>query len=267
MVSGLFYPESAGELGAAVDEALGYEETPVARHTALRALLAPHGGFAYSADIQGRAWRESAGMELERVVIVGPLHGSSETGVYLPESSLFRTPLGDIEVDEESCGELETSATLFTRNDIPHLEEHAIELQLPFMKRLHPAARLVPILIGGHDPRLSRSLSSALDLLLSGAEGNTLLVVSSNLASSFSQDEAAANSDKLLSAIAGRELDILYENRGRELGLGSAAVAALVGMRSLASARFELLKRVDSARARGDERERIVQYAAGAWYA
>lgn len=271
MVAGLFYPEAGPELLWAVDssieaaEATSHAAAP-APAAAARCILSPHGGFSYSSLAQAKAWRELKGRSPSRIVVLGPWHGANEQGVFLPESNVFRTPLGDLRVDDEICDELESSGTVFVRNDIPHMEEHSIELQLPFMKRLFPDALLIPILVGGHDRRLPASLSRALDLTIEEYGDSMAVVASSNLSSSFNPDEAAARSDRIVAALERGDAEALANDEGREMGFGSAVLAAVVGLHCMRDWGFRLLKRIDSIKARGDEHERIVHYAAGAWY-
>lgn len=271
MVAGLFYPEAGPELLWAVDSSL--EAAEATSHSAdpepaaaARCILSPHGGFSYSSLAQAKAWRELKGRAPSRVVVLGPWHGANEQGVFLPESNVFRTPLGDLRVDDEICDELESSGTVFVRNDIPHMEEHSIELQLPYMKRLFPDALLIPILVGGHDRRLPASLSRALDLTIEEYGDSIAVVASSNLSSSFNPEEAAARSDRIIEAIERGDAQALADDEGREMGFGSAVLAAVVGLHCMRDLGFKLLKRIDSIKARGDEHERIVHYAAGAWY-
>lgn len=271
MVAGLFYPEAGPELLWAVDSSL--EAAEATSHAAAptpagaaRCILSPHGGFSYSSLAQAKAWRELKGRSPSRIVVLGPWHGANEQGVFLPESNLFRTPLGDVRVDDEICDELESSGTVFVRNDIPHMEEHSIELQLPFMKRLFPEALLIPILVGGHDRRLPASLSRALDLTIEEYGDSIAVVASSNLSSSFMPDEAAARSDRIIEALERGDAEALANDEGRDMGFGSAVLAAVVGLHCMRDLGFRLLKRIDSIKARGDEHERIVHYAAGAWY-
>ena len=58
----------------------------------------------------------------------------------------WATPLGEIAVDEElASGILEQSGGLASANPSAHNGEHAIEVELPFVKYLFPDAKVVPI--------------------------------------------------------------------------------------------------------------------------
>ncbi len=268
-MAGLFYPDSKTALAKAVDAALKGSSSPglnePSRGDAL-AILSPHGGFGYSSELQGLAWNACRGRDLRTIVVLGPWHGSHDNSLYLPESSCFKTPLGGIAVDYGLCQELESCGTMFQSNDIPHLAEHSIELQLPFMKQLFPEAALVPILVSGNDPGLVMGLARALDLVLAPLLAHTLIVVSSNLASSFDAAIAARRSDELLTALVARDAQRFSSAAGMELSAGAGPLAAVLGMQGLSSSAFCVLGRKDSIKARGDLVERIVHYAAGAWF-
>lgn len=265
IVAGIFYAEDPSELASAVDRALG--GAPAGRTDAL-AILSPHAGFDYSGSVQAAAWKAASGRKLERVVILAPRHRSQESAVYLPESAQFQTPLGNLAVDRAFCEELESCGTIFETNDIPHLEEHAIELQLPFMKRLFPEARLVPIVLAGRESAAISSVAKALDLVLAGDFGATLVVASSNLASSIVAADAARRSDELLALVSAGDWRAVALSRESEdqSACGAAVIATVMAMNSLRGTTYEPLLRVDSLRRRENSAERVVHYGAAAWF-
>ncbi len=286
IVAGIFYPDDPGRLGAVLDEAVAAararrqgesspresspressprEASPSARPTAI---LAPHAAFDYSLPIQAAAWSLawasfSDRPDPDRVVVVAPSRQPGDSRIYLPEFTAFETPLGTIEVDTETCAELASCGTAFGVNDLPHLESHGIELQLPFLRWLFPGTPLVPVLASG-GPAAASGLARALDLVLGESIDATLFVVSSNLAASIVAADAARRSDDalaLVSAGAWREL------AARDDLSGATALASLLAMRSPRGLRFEELARGDSSGHGSSGAERIVHYAAAAWF-
>ncbi|MBU0928717.1 MAG: AmmeMemoRadiSam system protein B [Spirochaetes bacterium] len=264
IVAGIFYPDDAAGLIDAVDDALCAALGPDSRNEPTRpiAIVSPHAAFEYACDVQAAAWASAARGPVDRVVIVAPLRRRGESAAYLPESDAFRTPLGDIEVDTGACADLESCNTLFSCNDIPHLESHAIEVQLPFMRRLFPEALLVPILVAD-DSILASGVARAIDLVLGDDFDRTLLVASANLASSIVAADAARRSDDALAmmqALAWRDL------AERSDIAGATAVSSVMAVGSMRGARYRLIKRIDSLRHGSPAAERIVNYAAVSWY-
>lgn len=265
IVAGIFYADEPEALKEAVDKVLA--ETGLVRNDAL-AILTPHAGFAYTGLIQALAWKSASGRPVKRVVMIAPHHRSRGSKMYLPESRYFRTPLGDIPIDMDICDEIESCGTLFEINDLPHLEEHAIEVQLPFMKRLFPDASLIPLIADGNEFAAIMTVARALDLVLGDERDTTLIAVSSNLSSSAVKVEAARQADELLAMICRGDWHGLIGSRERELNsaCGCNAIAEIMATSMISGYQVSILGRSDSSMLDGDKAERIIHYAAAAWY-
>lgn len=264
MVSGIFYPDDAATLMAAVDAALERVAISFGGVTKTRpsAILTPHAALEYSGDIQAAAWFAASVGPVDRVVIIAPLKRIGESGVYLPEADVFQTPIGDVEVDTGACADLESCGTLFSCSDIPHFESHAIEVQLPFMRRIFPGASLVPVLVGG-DAKVASSLARAIDVVFGDDMDRTLIVASSNLASSIVAADARRRSYDLLRIMARMDWRTLAARRDFA---GSTAIASALAVGTMRDSRFSLLRRSDSHRPGAPGMESIVNYAAASWH-
>ncbi|MBL8966101.1 MAG: AmmeMemoRadiSam system protein B [Spirochaetaceae bacterium] len=276
-VAGIFYPEEPDALGAEIGRLLDaadplFAGAPV---SAARAVMAPHASLGYSGDLAALAWKASLGRAVSRVVVLCPLHRAQEQAVYLPEAELFETPFGPIPVDHRAVDELLDCGTVFTRNDIPHFEEHGIEMQLPFMKRLFPRASLAPILVGKPSISLVRSLAAALGIVFGERREETLFVISSDLAASSKtehdedRDQAEDRAERVLTLIAEGDWKGILELKAAEefTACGSACLAAWLASPLAADTASRVLGRHDSAASRESERERLVFYAALAFVA
>jgi MEMO1 family protein len=70
------------------------------------------------------------------------------------------------------CEEIESCGTLFEINDIPHLEEHAIEVQLPFMKSVFSLTPLlIPMISDGNEVAAILAVARALGSCFRQREG------------------------------------------------------------------------------------------------
>lgn len=184
IMAGLFYPETPAEARRAVKECMRPQEgrlSPLAAST-LPAIIVPHAAWALAGRTVGAAVAAVQGRDIERIIVIGPTHQTGNPGIYLTESDSFETVLGDFTVDMDFNAELESCGTNFEFNDIPHLEEHSIEIVLPFLKQSFPSARLVPILLSGARPADVSALARALDFLVGPDPDASLIVVSANLA-------------------------------------------------------------------------------------
>ena len=61
----------------------------------------PHAGYVYSGQTAAHAYRALSARKTppSRVVLIGPCHRVAISGLALPTSSAFETPLGKLEVD------------------------------------------------------------------------------------------------------------------------------------------------------------------------
>ncbi len=176
--AGLFYPAAAARLEAALRDCLANTPPRPAGLGPAAALIVPHAALAYSGHVAGQAYTCVAGRQVERVVVLAPAHRAAFRGLALGTFRAFRTPLGDMAVDAAVCEELLRGGRGLTARRDVFRGEHSIEVQLPFLQTVCPAARLVPILCGDLGEEDIVPLAKALQTGVPAA--GTLWVVSSD---------------------------------------------------------------------------------------
>lgn len=171
-LAGTWYPGTAEELCRQVDEFLGPADEqagPVA------GLVVPHAGYRYSGAVAGRAYGALRGQVIGRVIILAPSHRARFRGAAVLEVDAFETPLGRVAVDG-IVAEL-SGRTLVQSAPAPFVHEHSVEIQLPFLQRAAPGARVVPLLFGA----LAESdYPPLVETIASLADDETVYVVSSD---------------------------------------------------------------------------------------
>ncbi|MGA2544925.1 MAG: AmmeMemoRadiSam system protein B [Rectinemataceae bacterium] len=260
-VAGIFYPDDPSELEAKVGALLAAAKPAISN---ARAILSPHAGLDYSGDLSALAWKSAAREKVDTVLVLSPLHRAKESLIYLPESDYFDIPTGRVPVDGSLVEEMRDCGTLMSVNDIPHFEEHGIELQLPFMHALLPSARLVPVLLGRPSAAAVKALASALALVFSDRIDSTLVVISSDLGSAIDAHIATAYADRFLRGFLAEDanslLDGLSAFDGFACGTGCASAYFLSGLSK--GMKPVILARHDSSSRRETGEERLVHYAA-----
>ena len=88
----------------------------------------------------------------------------------------FETPLGVVAIDRDALSGL-LGQPLFRADAAPYREEHSLEIQLPFLQRVLPHARVVPVLLGGLGDADYAVIAAALQAL---AVPGTVFVISSD---------------------------------------------------------------------------------------
>jgi AmmeMemoRadiSam system protein B len=177
-VAGRWYPGSAAALASAVDGHLAAAER-ASDLADLVALVAPHAGLMYSGPVAACAYRALGDQPADLLVLVGPSHFVGFAGVAVHPAGGFDTPLGVAQVDEACASALMGATPIVHPHPSAHAREHSLEMQLPFVRRLAPHARIDPLLMGSQDEATAIALADALATVLAGRRA--VLVASSDL--------------------------------------------------------------------------------------
>src|SRR5262245_21348345 len=184
-VAGTWYPGTAGALTRDVD---GYlQETEAWTRGPIQAVLAPHAGLMFSGPVGAHAYRAAASQRFDVIVLAGPSHFIPFDGVSIFPEGAFATPLGDAVIDDEAARVLSSSPVV---RGLPsaHQREHSLEMQLPFVRRLFPDAKIVPLVMGYQTRETILALADALAASCRGRQA--LLVGSTDLSHYFDAQTA-----------------------------------------------------------------------------
>jgi hypothetical protein len=186
-VAGSWYPGTAPALAAAVDRHLALATREVGGD--LMALVAPHAGLMYSGPVAAYAYRLLRDRSFDVAVLVGPSHFVGFDGVAMYRAGGFETPLGVAPIDESCAEALRAASPIFRDHPGAHAREHSLEMQLPFLQRVAPDAKILPLLMGYQTAETARALGDALAVALDGRKA--LLIASTDL--SHYHDAATAS--------------------------------------------------------------------------
>jgi len=203
-VAGRFYPGDAHTLTHDVRALLA-----TVRPSGLnpKALIVPHAGYIYSAAVAAAAYAalQPFASRIRRVVLLGPAHRVAIRGLALPDADAFATPLGLVEIDQEAVQSITGLPQIITSPQC-HAQEHALEVQLPFLQTVLPKFKLLPLAVGAAS---AQEVSEVLELLWGGDE--TLIVVSSDLSHYLPYDTAKRVDSVTLQAILKLEAVLDHE--------------------------------------------------------
>src|SRR4051812_37831756 len=147
-VAGTFYPGEARSLLSEIDDLLGGVD-PAPRLGFPKALVVPHAGFIYSGPVAAQAYDQLAPARglVKRVVLLGPVHRVPVRGLAIPTVDAFATPLGQVPIDQPALAAARELPQVVA-SDAAHLQEHALEVQLPFLQRQLGEFTLAPFAVG-----------------------------------------------------------------------------------------------------------------------
>jgi AmmeMemoRadiSam system protein B len=189
-VAGAFYPGPADELEAAVRgylAAAAVAEAPVSKAPKVpKAIIVPHAGYIYSGPVAASAYARLAPARdrITRVLLLGPCHRLPVDGLALSGAEAFATPLGDVPIDRQAVDQISKMPQVRVF-DAAHMDEHSLEVHLPFLQVVLADFSLVPLVVGRTS---AKDVADVLEKLW-GAE-ETLIVVSSDLSHYLPYDEA-----------------------------------------------------------------------------
>lgn len=228
-VVGSFYPADRTTLKQLITHQLDYSREvlqqlePTLPAGVPKAVIVPHAGYVYSGTAAALAYAllERGRGSVTRAVIVGPTHRVAVRGVACSTAAAFETPLGTVPVDiaaERKALGLSVneplrsgtharpgaSAPAMIVNGPTHAQEHAVEVQIPFLQTvLGPDLTIVPLNAGDATPQ---EAGDVLRALWGGPE--TVIVISSDLSHYHPHEVARALDDQTIADIAALHLPI-----------------------------------------------------------
>ncbi len=258
-VAGSFYPGRAAALAAAVDGYLAASApaTPGKTRPVPKAIIVPHAGYVYSAPVAAAAYARLTPLAgtVRRVVLLGPAHTVYLDAVAAPQVDAFDGPLGALTVDRPALWQL-AGLPQVIQDDRPHAREHALEVQLPFLKAVLGEVAILPLVVGEVAPA---AVAEVIERLWGGPE--TVILVSTDLSHYHPHAEARRRDAATAAAIEAFE--------GGRIGPEDACgCRALAGLLAAARARGLRIERLDL-RTSGDTagpKDQVVGYGAWALY-
>jgi AmmeMemoRadiSam system protein B len=261
-VAGKFYPADSRELRSEV-EAFTRASVESKASTKIRALacVVPHAGYIYSGGVAGAVYGR---LELpERYIILCPNHTGRGEPLAIMSTGAWRTPLGDVPVDETLASALKARFSLLAEDEAAHRFEHALEVQLPFLQVALSQFKFVPIAVGTGQFQVLSALGVAMASAIRET-GHPILVIASSDMNHYESDSVTRTKDRraidqVLALDPRGLLDVVREERISMCGYGPT-VAMLTAAQRLGASKAELLRYATSGDVSGD-RDTVVGYA------
>lgn len=176
--AGRFYTNNPTELKAQLQQLFSKPVRKKAENTPL-AIVVPHAGYVFSGAVAASAYNQiDPNRKFERIFIIGSSHTMAFSGASVYCTGHYETPLGRVKVDLELANQLVSGNKILNNNPDPHVFEHSLEVQLPFLQyHMHTDYQIVPVIIGSSTAETAKKLAAVLKPYLN--EKN-LFVISSD---------------------------------------------------------------------------------------
>jgi AmmeMemoRadiSam system protein B len=193
-------------------------------------LICPHAGYVYSGPVAASSFYELAiDGKPDTVVLLGPNHTGYGSVLALMREGIWRTPLGDVEVDSEISDAILHESNMVDVDEVAHRYEHSIEVQLPFLQFLYGNSfKIVPICYLMQDYESAIEVGRALTEALNAT--NTVVIASSDMTHYESAKTAGAKDHAALKAVTDLNAKRFYEivETQNITACGYAPIASLI---------------------------------------
>ncbi|MEM2025111.1 MAG: AmmeMemoRadiSam system protein B [Desulfurococcaceae archaeon] len=276
VVAGYFYPRDKEDLVEMIEwsfkHRLGPGKTPSLNKTRKHNILGfivPHAGYTYSGPIAAHSYYEAASEGVpETVVILGTNHTGYGKPVSIYPEGVWETPLGLLEVDSELGEKIAELSEIADIDEYAHLEEHSVEVQLPFIQYIYgDKVKILPIVIGVHTPELASDVSAAIANAVRSLNRDVIIISSSDFThyepyeTALEKDSAAIN--RILELDTNGFYRVVIDENVTICGPGG--IMTIMEIAKSAGAKAALLKHATSGDIGGDKSS-VVGYATIKYY-
>ena len=168
-------------------------------------LICPHAGYMFSGPVAAHAYYQLAlDGKPDLVVLFGPNHTGYGSALATMNEGVWRTPLGDVEVDGEAADRIVNEARIVDVDESAHETEHSIEVQLPFLQYLYGSSfKIVPICFLMQDLASAKDVGQAVAKVIAGK--NAVIIASSDM--THYEPQAIAEKQDMLALRAVEAMD------------------------------------------------------------
>ena len=238
-VAGQFYPAAAEELKSMIR---GMVDEKVPKEDVI-GYYAPHAGYVYSGPVVGAT--VSRVNFKDTCVIMGPSHTGAGAPFSILTEGTWRTPLGNVEIDSELAKAILANCSHLKEDRLAHLQEHSIEVQLPFIQYFRPDIKFVPITLSHANASIYRNIGVAIAKAIKDT-GKEVVIVASGDMNHYESQKITHTKDRqaiesILKLEAGELLERVREFNISMCGYGTAA-CLIYAAKEMGPVKTELVK-------------------------
>jgi AmmeMemoRadiSam system protein B/AmmeMemoRadiSam system protein A len=223
VVAGQFYPGRPDELRSMIKDMV--DEEAVKKEVI--GMIIPHAGYIYSGPVVGAVL---SGAEFkDTFIVIGPNHTGSGKPMSIMTEGIWKTPLGDVEVDTGLAAGILEECEYLEEDRRAHNFEHSIEVQLPFLQYFKPDVKIVPIVFGYAGFDIYRDTGKGIARAIKKLGREAVIVVSSDMNHYESQAVTSEKDDRAIEAVLDLDEDELMA-RVREHNITMCGVAPAVSL-------------------------------------
>ena len=266
-VAGKFYSSNKEELSSQV-KGLLHESENFSKES-VSAIIVPHAGYVFSADTASVAYK-TLHKKYKNIFLIGSSHHVNFDGASIYSEGNYKTPLGEVKVNQTIVSKLIESSSLITYSADAHSKEHTLEVQLPFLQTIYgDDLSIVPIIMATSNYETIQKVAQVLKPYFND---DNLFVISTDLSHYPSYEDAKRvdtltlngltknNSQEFIDAIIKNEKSLT--SNLQTSACGWASLLTLLEFTKNQDYRYELLKYKNSGDSIYGDKEQVVGYSA-----
>lgn len=273
-VAGVFYEKNPDSLKKQIEwcfeHKLGPEKIPkMGNKREIKGVMAPHAGYLYSGPIAAHSYYKLVEDGFpETFIILSPNHTGLGSGISTMLEGEWETPLGNVKIDTDFAEELVADAGIIDPDASAHMQEHSLEVQLPFLQYFSKDFKIVPISMWMQDLESSYDIGKSIKKVRDTLGTDIVVIASSDMTHYKPQNIANQNDSQVLDAIKSMDEKLMMK-RVLELnvtmcGYGPVATT-IIASKELGAKNAEILKYATSGDLTGDL-SAVVGYASAVFW-
>lgn len=266
-VAGMFYPKTQQELRSAIRDCFLHsfgpgKLPPLSDDKNIIGVICPHAGYMYSGPIAAYSYYAISSLKPDLVIIIGPNHWGIGCNIATMKDAVWRTPLGDVEVDTDAALEINKATKNIELDFFSHARDHSLEVQIPMLQEIYSHKfKILPIILIDQSRNAATEIGMSISKI---AKNKKTVIIGSSDFTHYEENEFAHKQDKsLIEPILEMDVDefynILQKNQISACGYGAIA-STMIACKELGATKGTLAKYATSGDVTG-ERNSVVGYA------
>jgi hypothetical protein len=273
-VAGLFYEGNPDSLKKQIEACFKHQLGPgkipekIGDKRNITGVVVPHAGYAYSGPVAVNSYYQIAEDGLpETFIVIGPNHTGMGSGVSAMLEGTWRTPMGDMEIDQEFAQKMVQNAGIIDSDPQAHIQEHSVEVQLPFLqylqKKSSASLEFVPVCMWMQDMETAIDVGNSIYETAEELNRDVVVVASTDFTHYRPREIAHKNDMQVLDAIKSMDENLMFSRVAAlnitMCGYGPVA-AAMIASKKMGASNCEVERYATSGDTTGDYSS-VVGYA------
>ncbi|MEN4007195.1 MAG: AmmeMemoRadiSam system protein B [Methanobacteriaceae archaeon] len=273
-VAGIFYKSNPDSLKKQIEwcfkHPLGPGKIPeMGSKREIKGAMAPHAGYAYSGPVAAHSYSRIVEDGFpDTFVIVAPSHTGLGSSVSTMIQGEWETPFGNVKIDEQFAEKLVKDTLIIDVDESAHVQEHSLEVHLPFLQYFSKDFKIVPVSMWMQDMETSTEIGKSIKKTAETLGRDMVVIASSDMTHYKPQSIAKRDDAQVIEAIKIMDEKLMIK-RIMDLNVTMCGygpvTAAMIASKELGAENAEILKYATSGDITGDM-SAVVGYASAVFW-